>query len=373
MRRINWKKPAAVAAALALSTALLAGCGSTAASSDSVAESTTVSESESTAEEAEEGDADEVAAKNCADLIDAIYVQERTDDTDAQCEAAKAAWDALTDTQKEMVEGENADPEYFGRDTGDASKDAPRNEDEIGENELLVVSFGTSFNGSRAAAVERGAKADDQQLVLADFIFVAGGVLAGVAGVAAEVLGVSVLTLDHFLLGVGQGIPGSLGGFALGVGVIGALLHVDGVDQVCAVLCGHLVSISFFGFLCGALALADGGAFGHAVRRSGGAATASQQCGGQGQGGCHSGGLFPVDSSHVFCFLSYITDGRYRAGRPQTQKGVHQNRPTKKRGLLHAEWQHKRPRAFNRFFTVQPIPRDLGRLPPYPAAGRFPG
>ena len=155
----------------------------------------------------------------------------------------------------------------------------------------------------RAAAVERGAKADDQQLVLTDFIFVAGGVLAGVAGVAAEVLGVSVLTLDHFLLGVGQGIPGSLGGFALGVGVIGALLHVDGVDQVCAVLCGHLVSISFFGFLCGALA--DGGAFGHAVRRSGGAATASQQCGGQGQGCCHSGGLFPVDSSHVSCFLSY--------------------------------------------------------------------
>ena len=152
MRRINWKKPAAVAAALALSTALLAGCGSTAASSDSVAESTAVTES--TAEEAEEGDADEVAAKNCADLIDAIYVQERTDDTDAQCEAAKAAWDALTDTQKEMVEGENADPEYFGRDTGDASKDDPRNEDEIGENELLVVSFGTSFNGSRAADIK---------------------------------------------------------------------------------------------------------------------------------------------------------------------------------------------------------------------------
>ena len=152
MRRINWKKPAAVAAALALSTALLAGCGSTAASSDSVAESTAVSES--TVEEAEEGDADEVAAKNCADLIDAIYVQERTDDTDAQCEAAKAAWDALTDTQKEMVEGENADPEYFGRDTGDASKDEPRNEDEIGENELLVVSFGTSFNGSRAADIK---------------------------------------------------------------------------------------------------------------------------------------------------------------------------------------------------------------------------
>ena len=154
MRRINWKKPAAVVTALALSTSLLAGCGSAAASSGSVEESTAVSETESTAEDAEEGDADEVAAKNCADLIDAIYVQERTDDTDAQCEAAKAAWDALTDAQKDLVEGENADPEYFGRDTGDASKDDPRNQDDIGENELLVVSFGTSFNDSRAADIK---------------------------------------------------------------------------------------------------------------------------------------------------------------------------------------------------------------------------
>nr|AHF23734.1 anaerobic cobalt chelatase cbiK [uncultured bacterium Contig3b] len=83
-------------------------------------------------------------------MIDAIYVQQRTEDTDAQCAAAKAAWDALTDAQKELVEGEEADPDYFGRDTGDASKDDPRNADGIGENELLVVSFGTSFNDSRA-------------------------------------------------------------------------------------------------------------------------------------------------------------------------------------------------------------------------------
>ena len=152
MRKITWKKTAAVAAALALSTSLLAGCGS-AASSDSVAASVS-SEAESTTESATEEDADEAAAKNCADLIDAIYVQERTDDTDAQCEAAKAAWDALTDTQKEMVEGENADPDYFGRDTGDASKDDPRNQDGIGENELLVVSFGTSFNDSRVADIK---------------------------------------------------------------------------------------------------------------------------------------------------------------------------------------------------------------------------
>ena len=64
-----------------------------------------------------------MAAKNVADLIDAIYVQERNDNTDEQCAAAKAAWDSLTDAQKELVEGENADPDYFGRDTGEDSKD----------------------------------------------------------------------------------------------------------------------------------------------------------------------------------------------------------------------------------------------------------
>ena len=89
---------------------------------------------------------DQEAADNVAALIDAIYVQERTDETDAQCTAAKGeAWDALTDAQKELVAGEFADPDYFGRDTGDASLDDPRNQDEIGENEILVVSFGTSL------------------------------------------------------------------------------------------------------------------------------------------------------------------------------------------------------------------------------------
>ncbi len=96
---------------------------------------------------------DEEAAAKVAELIDAIYVQERTDETDAQCAAAKAAWDALTDAQKELVEGDDADPDYFGRDTGDASADDPLNADGIGENEMLVVSFGTSFNESRATDI----------------------------------------------------------------------------------------------------------------------------------------------------------------------------------------------------------------------------
>ncbi len=94
-------------------------------------------------------DSDQAAADKVAALIDAIYVQEANDDTMKQCEEAKAAWDALTDAQKALVSGENADPDYFGRDTGDASMDDPLNQDGIGENELLAVSFGTSFNDSR--------------------------------------------------------------------------------------------------------------------------------------------------------------------------------------------------------------------------------
>ena len=46
-----------------------------------------------------EEELDQAAADNVAALIDAIYVQSRTDETDAQCEAAKAAWDALTGEQ----------------------------------------------------------------------------------------------------------------------------------------------------------------------------------------------------------------------------------------------------------------------------------
>ena len=132
----------------ASSTATSSVSASSASEEDTTAASSSVSAS--SASEEVSADADQEAADKVAALIDAIYVQERNDNTDEQCKEAKEAWDALTDAQKELVEGENADPDYFGRDTGDASKDDPLNGDEIGENELLVVSFGTSFNDSRA-------------------------------------------------------------------------------------------------------------------------------------------------------------------------------------------------------------------------------
>ena len=138
------KKALTVVLTLTMAATMFAGCGD-----KKTTGTTETTEAVSTEDEKDDqAKADEVAA-----LIDAIYVQERTDETDAQCKAAKEAWDALTDAQKELVSGENADPDYFGRDTGDASKDDPLNQDDIGENELLVVSFGTSFNDSRATDI----------------------------------------------------------------------------------------------------------------------------------------------------------------------------------------------------------------------------
>lgn len=141
-RRTTMKKKLVILCiAAAMSVSMLGGCGNSAKTTDSTKTEDTTK------------DSDQAAADKVAKLIDDIYVQERTDKTDEQCKAAKEAWDALTDAQKELVEGENADPDYFGRDTGDASKDDPLNADDIGENELLVVSFGTSFNDSRAADI----------------------------------------------------------------------------------------------------------------------------------------------------------------------------------------------------------------------------
>ena len=155
------KRKIALFLVLALLGGMIAACAAPAADkpAEKPAEQAAEKPAEQTAEKpaepaaAETADPDKEAAAKVAALIDAIYVQQRTETTDADCAAAKAAWDALTDAQKELVEGEEADPDYFGRDTGDASKDDPRNADGIGENELLVVSFGTSFNDSRAQDV----------------------------------------------------------------------------------------------------------------------------------------------------------------------------------------------------------------------------
>ena len=148
------RKKTSIWIAAVLAAAMLAGCGGASAPTAApVAETAaTTKASEPAATEAVVDD--QAAADAVAELIDAIYVQKRTADTDAQCAAAKAGWDALTDAQKALVEGDNADPDYFGRDTGNAALDDPRNADGIGEKEILVVSFGTSFNDSRVQDIK---------------------------------------------------------------------------------------------------------------------------------------------------------------------------------------------------------------------------
>ena len=157
------KKKAALFMAVWMGAAGITGCAGAqnqAQSSPAESREETAAEpeehlSETAAENSEEAlSEDQKAADQVAAMIDAIYVQKRTEDTDKQCEAAKEGWDALTEEQKLLVSGENADPDYFGRDTGDASADDPRNQDEIGEKEILAVSFGTSFNDSRTADIK---------------------------------------------------------------------------------------------------------------------------------------------------------------------------------------------------------------------------
>ena len=135
----------------------MAACGAkteTPATTEAPTTEAATTEAPTTEETASQEELDKAAADHVAELIDEIYVQTRNENTDQQCLDAKAAWDALTDAQKELVEGEEASPEYFGLDTGDASKDDPRNQDDIGEKELLVVSFGTSFNDSRTEDIK---------------------------------------------------------------------------------------------------------------------------------------------------------------------------------------------------------------------------
>lgn len=75
-------------------------------------------------------------------------------------ESAEAGTEAAT-------EAEAAEEDEEDYTTGDASKDNPRNQDEIGENELLVVSFGTSFNDNRVATI--GAVEDAMEAAFPDY------------------------------------------------------------------------------------------------------------------------------------------------------------------------------------------------------------
>ena len=87
-------------------------------------------------------DGSEPASLEASADTSADSVKEETESTAAEGTESISDNSAAEDAEEE----ENYE-------TGDASLDNPRNQDEIGENELLVVSFGTSFNDSRRATI----------------------------------------------------------------------------------------------------------------------------------------------------------------------------------------------------------------------------
>lgn len=114
---MKMKKLAILFTASALSAAMIAGC--------------------SGGKEAADGD----AAAKAADGGAAEAVKEASAEEDA----------APEDTAADVTVEETEDEENY--ETGDASLDNVRNQDEIGENELMVVSFGTSFNDNRRLTI----------------------------------------------------------------------------------------------------------------------------------------------------------------------------------------------------------------------------
>ncbi|MCR5601547.1 MAG: sirohydrochlorin cobaltochelatase [Ruminococcus sp.] len=101
-----------------------------------------------------------IAAVSALTLTAACFVScgsEKKDDKTEKAteavttEAVTTTEEAATEEQTTTEAAEEDDEENY--DTGDASLDNVRNQDDIGENELLVISFGTSFNDSRRLTI----------------------------------------------------------------------------------------------------------------------------------------------------------------------------------------------------------------------------
>ena len=119
------KKALATLLIASMAIASLAACGGTTTSGTGTTE-TAVDESS--------------VSDNTISAEESALVESNTDTSVSQ--DTKAETSAADSSVAEEAEEENYE-------TGDASLDNPRNQDDIGGNELLVVSFGTSFNDNR--------------------------------------------------------------------------------------------------------------------------------------------------------------------------------------------------------------------------------
>ena len=92
-----------------------------------------------------------------------------------------------------------------------------------------------------ATVVEGRTEADNEQLVFADFVFVARVVFRGVTRIAAEIIRVGVIAFHKLLLRIGQRVPSFFCCFAFFIGIVIALLHIDCVDEIRNILRCHFV------------------------------------------------------------------------------------------------------------------------------------
>lgn len=97
----------------------------------------------------------------------AAETEDTTAKTDAETATAEESSTAKEATAEDAAaeEADQEDDENYN--TGDASLDNVRNQDDIGGNELLVVSFGTSFNDSRRLTI--GAIEDATEKAMPDY------------------------------------------------------------------------------------------------------------------------------------------------------------------------------------------------------------
>lgn len=86
-------------------------------------------------------------------------------ETSTDTESSSSETVSTVETNSVSIEETAEDEENY--DTGDASLDNIRNQDEIGEKELLVLSFGTSYNDSRRLTI--GAIENDLEKAFPDY------------------------------------------------------------------------------------------------------------------------------------------------------------------------------------------------------------
>ena len=86
-------------------------------------------------------------------------------ETSTDTESSSSETVSTAETNSVSIEETAEDEENY--DTGDASLDNIRNQDEIGEKELLVLSFGTSYNDSRRLTI--GAIENDLEKAFPDY------------------------------------------------------------------------------------------------------------------------------------------------------------------------------------------------------------